>query len=211
MIENYTELPKFKLPDSLISNIKSLDWTELEFSYVADSIHYIFKKFPWKQSSYKNFINKYGILQQRIGTLVSAKLPIVIENQVREYINYKDPAIRLQIVFGGIGGCIIPLHVDETRLSSIVYPIQHTIPAVTNFYKSSYQFNHLSRRGSYDPADCTLIDSIVITNTPVLLNVNCIHSVESYTSISKLNPRISLSIKWQDAMYTELCNYYDNF
>jgi hypothetical protein len=214
MIENYTELPKFKLDDDLINIIATASWVEFEFTHVANR-SWVLERIK-SIGNYKNFIQLYGIFQQKVGTAISAKLPQHIEEHILSKITkifpkeiFGKPVIRAQIVFGGFMSSIIPLHIDETRSSSIVYPITHDESTFTNFYKSSYTVNNQNTRGMIDPSDCKLVDSVVISNVPVLLNVDKIHSVHSNISISKSKPRISVTIKWQDAKYKKLQQYYD--
>jgi len=146
---------------------------------------------------------------QEAGTILSYELPSNIENnlmeQMSEFLDLDKvgkPIIRLQVVYGG---SIIPLHIDQTRGASIVYPIVHSDIAHTNFYSSTYTYNTVGDRGLVDPEDCTLTDTINITTTPVLLNTDKIHAV-SYNKgqITKDNPRISITFKWKESVYNQI-------
>jgi hypothetical protein len=185
-----------KIPVDLELQLGQLDWEKLPVASVS-------KKTDWIQMAYKKKIlfelfRYYGWRCQRIGTLLSSKIPIELENQVRAEISQQlndqlaiDSIIRLQVIYGGE---MIPIHTDIARESSIVYPILHPFFSATAFYKS----NSVIKRGMTPPSLCTPVDSVSIDNYPVILDVSAPHAiVYGKNTYTKKTPRVSLSIKFK--------------
>ena len=207
MIQYYKTLTDFELPSDIVSDIKNLDQGQLEAAMISDRFFYIKvlreEGFSWFEIV--KWFMSYGWLFSKTGTLSTYKLPLDIEHRISEFLkNSVDSSadqnlfLRLQVIYNG---SLVPLHVDRTRSASIIYPIDHSQPAVTKFYKAIGQ----ARRGLCDPTQCEQVDSVLIKHIPVLLNVDEIHSVE-YTagSITKDCPRISLAIKWENRSAAEI-------
>lgn len=207
MIQYYKTLSNFALPSDLVSDIKNLDYSQLEAAMISDRFFYIKalreEGFSWIEIF--KWFKSYGWMFSKTGTLTTYKLPLDIEHRIIEFLKKSVDSsadqnlfLRLQIVYNG---SLIPLHVDRTRSASIIYPIDHSYPALTKFYKTT----NVTRRGMCNPNYCKEVDSILIKNDPVLLNVDEIHSIEyAEGSITKHSPRISLAIKWEHRSVDEI-------
>lgn len=207
MIQYYKTLTNFALPSDLVADIKNLDHARLEAAMISDRYFYIKvlreEGFSWVDII--TWFKSYGWMFSKTGTLSTYKLPLDIEHRVVNYLkNSVDSSadqnlfLRLQVVYNG---SLVPLHVDRTRSASIIYPIDHSQPALTKFYKTS----DVTRRGLCNPNCCMEVDSVLIKHDPVLLNVDEIHSVEyAAGSITKQSPRVSLAIKWEHRSVDEI-------
>ena len=208
MNKNYKLVNDFKLSESLITDIKHMPWVDMVYTTVFDRQHVIDKYLKFRPAEYLSFAKTYGICLQKIGSLVSTKLPSNVEHEIQQKLiavfdkQTADSAkIRLQILFSG---SIFPLHIDQRTSASMIYPVSHLTETSTNFYHHD-EVDKLPR-GVVNPAGCRLIDSIQINDVPVLLNVDSIHSI-TYKSgtLSKLNPRLSITIKWETPnIYSQL-------
>jgi hypothetical protein len=193
----YHQLIDFRLPMELESQLSHLNWQALTVASTT-------KKKDWIRMAYSRkilfeLVKYYGWRCQSIGTLLSFKLSIDLENTIRANIDQRygnqiatEAIIRLQVIFGGE---IIPIHTDIARESSIVYPISHPYASKTQFYNS----NRTGKCGLIPPSWCTLANSISIDNNPVLLDVSVPHAIVYSKNIyTKKVPRISLSLKFKN-------------
>jgi hypothetical protein len=200
MNKNYKLINDLKLSESIIAYVEHTPWVDMVYTTVFDRQHVINKYLKIHPAEYLDFARVYGFLMQKIGSLVSTKLPFDMESEVRkELADFFDKTtaesakIRLQVLFSG---SIFPLHIDQLTHASIVYPVMHETETHTNFYQHD-NYDKLPR-GIINPAGCKLIDSVQIKNVPVLLNVDKIHSVtyEAGTLLT-CRPRLSITIKWE--------------
>jgi hypothetical protein len=196
---NYILAPNLVLPPELTDEIKSLNWSKLPLAFRADQQAFLKQFIQTKKyhnwTSIRGFQRWYGFFAQKIGTLDSYHLPDTLLSKVQNHYNQffnqlnEPPIIRLQIIYGGT---LIPLHIDLTRSTSLIIPIEHEIQANTNFYTSAI---NPTLRGMINPNDCVLNNSIIINRIPGLLDVDQIHSV-TYNKLTRESPRISLNLKW---------------
>jgi hypothetical protein len=192
----YHNITNFKLSSQLEHQLFCIDWKSLpiatvfgrkEFLYNSYVNHFMFDAFKY-----------YGLVLQKIGTMVSPKLPDKLEWDVRNEIKQQwgellcnEVIIRLQIVYGGT---CIPIHIDKTRNSSIIYPILHPHASSTEFY----EYNGPDIRGVLSPRWCKLTQQVIIDKTPVLLDTRSPHAIRySRGTYTKKDPRISLSLKFE--------------
>lgn len=155
------------------------------------------------QWSLHNFARYYGWFAQRIATLRNLELPPDIETQVcrqvTDLFNIKEkPVIRLQVLCDGY---IVPIHVDKTRNTSLVIPVNHTSRCYTEFFTSHSTFDQL-----VDPSTCEKVAEVSIV-LPTLIDTTVPHSVSSPNKIFEIEPRISLTAKWQTCRFAELAQW----
>ena len=192
----YYNINNFKLSSQLEDQLFCLDWQSLPVTTV----------FGKKEIFYDSYINNsmldmfkhYGLVLQKIGIIISSKLPDRLEWDIRNEIKQQfgellsnEVIVRLQMVYGGEG---IPIHIDRTRNSSIVYPISHAAGGSTEFY----EYNGPPIRGMISPQWCKLTQKVVIDRTPVLLDTRSPHAIRyNKGTYTKKDPRISLSLKFE--------------
>lgn len=211
MIQYYKTLTNFVLPSDIVVDIKNLDHTQLEAAMISDRFFYIkvLREDGFSWFEIVKWFKSYGWMFSKTGTLTTYKLPPDIECRVIDFLKNsvdssadKNLFIRLQVVYDG---SVVPLHVDPTRSASIIYPIDHSQPALTKFYKT----NSVARRLLFNPVQCEEVDNVLIKHDPVLLNVDQIHSIEyAAGSITKSTPRISLTLKWENRSVDEISTMF---
>lgn len=197
---HYT-ITNFKLPKKIQQALESIDWKILPVASKFTKIQFL--KMLIKNKILINGLVHYGILLQDASTLVSTRLPQDLEKLVRQYIEKKfgsllatEAIIRLQVVYGGK---VVPIHIDLTRQSSIVYPIKHQHISSTLFYNCK----KVNTRELIDPKKCTLYDEVSVTDMPVLLDTNVPHAVKYTKNLYTYDdPRISLSIKFEKLTFS---------
>lgn len=212
MNPEYIVISELQFDNSLINEIKSLSFTTLELATRYDRNNYIkslrhYHKLSWWQII--KWANYYGWFFSKAGVIDSYRLPIEIENKIllelAKFFGDKviqDCVVRLQVVYDGE---IIPLHIDITRTSSIIYPVSHTGLAYTVFYQRNKAIS--SKEQLFNPTECQEVNRICINDVPVLLDTTKIHSVQyKDTKLTKNNPRISLSIKWKTLKIDQIIN-----
>ena len=203
----YYKINNFKLSNRLEDQLQlfCLDWQALPIATALGK----------KESFYNSYINNcmldtfkhYGLVLQKIGNIISSKLPEKLEWDIRDEIKQQygellsnEVIIRLQIVYGGEG---IPIHIDRTRNSSIVYPISHAQAGSTEFY----EYNGPAIRGMISPQWCKLTQTVVIDRIPVLLDTTSPHAIRySKGTYTKKDPRISLSLKFEKLDFQTVAN-----
>jgi hypothetical protein len=210
-------LSNLKINDSLLEDLKSIDWRQqapvdwskrdraFDIDYIDKLKNIITSKIPLWYA-----IKFYGIFFQKISNILTIKISTSLEEEI--YNNWpflknmpEPPIIRLQIVYGGSR---VPLHIDKTRSVSLIYPLKNHNTAITNFYKSNQKY---PRRGSVNPKTCELVDSIKISQDPVLLNVDQIHDVVFPTNkIDIKDARISLNLKWERMKFEEVLYFFND-
>ena len=208
---HYFVFPKLTLDPKDELELRTFDWTASDPAYritrtgIALQLLTIWQENripPW------NLIQQYGFLFERIGEIRTVHVPDHVSQSILNQWTFlqkmpEKPIIRLQILYGG--ECI-PIHIDRTRSTSLIYPINnHT--ATTNFY--DLQKEPIGR-ALVDPTTCLLTSSITIDQHPVLLDVDCPHDVTyKKNSITFDNPRISLNLKWEDMKFQQVLKYFN--
>lgn len=202
----HLELPDLKLSTELISEIANLNWHTLELALGVTRVFYLkhLLLYCWREKvSPWGFFSNGGPLS--FGNLMTYRFPKHIEDailkELQPYLkNIKEnPTVRLQLIYGGKQ---IAVHVDPTRSISLIYPIKNHDTAYTTFYEPVAP---LPSKGAVNPLNCRQIGAIKIANTPAMFEVNKPHSV-NYTlgTLTKDNPRISLSIKWSKSTFNQI-------
>ena len=200
----HLQLTNLKISDNLVNTISNINW---------QSLTPVFKVSPWfyfchvLQHCYQHKIMPWHFLSNgSVGTLLTYKFPETIENAIKQELyasiyNMKEqPIIRLQVIYGGRH---IAVHTDPTRSVSLVYPISNHNYAKTTFYKGP------STLGVINPADCVLDDYVIIDKHPVMFEVSKPHSVNYPAgTLTKQQPRISLSIKWQHSTFDQIAKHF---
>jgi len=190
------------IADNLRNVLTALPWKNLEVttgfsrSTVLKTITNHYKKWPAK-----SFLKSYGFFLQTIPTLLNLKLPHQLENQVLEQVGshiktVDDPIIRIQVMYGG---CFLPIHIDPTRTASLIIPLANHQRSWTKFYKNQEQ----TSGQLLDPAKCVLFDQVEVL-TPTLIDTKIPHAVWSDYCIKQNQPRLSLTVKWQNVKYLDL-------
>ena len=190
------------LPNHIFEQLQVLDWSKLTLAYdfTKTTLRDEFTRYQHANTansmSWWELIKFYGPILYKTATVLTYKLPGAVEEEILQQwkINFKQleilPTVTLQVVYGGT---IVPLHVDETRNTSLLFPISNHSSAKTNFYKLLDKTLEL-KTGLVNPYRCQRVDSVII-DQPTLLNVDEIHDV-TYNKINKQNPRVTLSLKW---------------
>ena len=208
---HYFVFPKLTLDPNDELELRTFDWTRVKPAYhltrtsIALKLLTIWQEDhipPWK------LIQQYGFLFERIGNFRTVHVPDhVVQSILNQWVFLQEmpekPIIKLQILYGG--ECV-PIHVDRTRSTSLIYPINnHT--ATTNFYDLQKE---LTGRALVDPTTCLLNSSVIIGQHPVLLDVDCPHDITyKRNSITFSNPRISLNLKWSDMKIQQVLKYFN--
>jgi len=200
------QLTDFKLPTDLDLELRYLDWRDMQKISCYDqwvSLKFWARNFSW--TTYKIFFNHYGWLFNRIATLDSYLLDESLTKAVTQYTSdyfqrdlTNEITVRLQVIYHG--SCV-PLHIDPTRTVSLIYPLAHRHTS----YTISHESTELVSPGMVNPLYCREVNRVSADVYPALVDVSNIHSVtfdaKSYT---KLDPRISLAIKWKTLSFAEL-------
>ena len=197
----YYTITNFKLPRKIQQVLENIDWKILPVASKFNKIQLL--KMLIRNKILINGLFHYGILLQDASTLVSTRLPQDLEKLVRQYLEKKfgsllatEAIIRLQVVYGGK---IVPIHIDLTKQSSIVYPIKHKHTSSTLFYNCK----RVNTRELIDPKKCTLYEEVSVTDMPVLLDTNVPHAVKYSKNLYTYDdPRISLSIKFEKLTFS---------
>ena len=192
----YHIIENFKLDKTLEQSLQNIDWKVLPVTTKYNKSKFL--RMLIKNKICFNGLLHYGWCLQKVGNLISLRLPDKLEKNIRQQIKNefgsllsREAVIRLQICYGGE---IIPIHIDLTRQSSIVYPITHEYNSFTVFYSCE----NVNTRELIDPKKCEFLDKVSIADSPVLLNTNIPHSVNYDKNIyTHENPRISLTIKFE--------------
>ena len=201
----YLVLADFKLDTGLVRDLVELDWRRLEVASVFERQDWIL------QARQRNIIWQtlchYGIALQHVGTLLSCKLPLDLEQRILDQTRHLWPKIltdsaiiRLQMIYNG---SIIPIHTDINRESSVVYPIFHHSPGATIFYHCDGTYP----RGMLPPGQCYQRHAVDIKDRATLLDVTVPHSINyAAGTYTRQNPRVSLSFKFKTLGFDTLCS-----
>lgn len=197
MTQNIIPL-SFNLPDKLQTIIKCIDFDSLETAIMFKPGTIL--KMAVKQRILLDCIRYYGVFFKKCGTFISLKLPADVESQIKDHLASfsqelaNKSIIRLQLVYGGE---MVPIHIDQTRSSSIVCPIQHNRISYTIMYNNNPLLEN--RRGLQNPVGMVQVESTVVKDRAVLINTDMPHSVNySKHSFTKADPRVSLTIKFEN-------------
>ena len=210
MSSRYVILQNFCLPSDIEAELKTLAISSLESATKVDRFEHIkiLRKEGVSWLKIISWFNQFGFLFNRVGSINTYKIPETLEKEIIKFISSIDKDLehglnlRIQEI---VDRQIVPLHVDQTKTTSLVYPLHHaqSAPALTKFYQSTAPI----RLGVNDPNKCQEVDSICIDNMPTLLDVTQIHSVEYLPgSITSSDPRISLSFKWSTLSFQQVYN-----
>jgi hypothetical protein len=197
----YHTVTNFKLPNNIEQTLQNINWANLPVATQFDRRHIL--KVLIRNKILIDGLMHYGLFLQHVGTLISYRLPEELEKIIRNQLHIqcssllaREAIIRLQIMYGGK---IVPIHIDLTRQSSIVYPIKHEHNSSTVFYNC----NNLNTRELINPKKCNYVNEVTITDMPMLLDVSIPHSVNYNKNIyTKYVPRISLSIKFEKLTFS---------
>lgn len=208
----YKILDTVTLSDELINRIESLDYRQLKiatrygrYDYIKSLVQY--HKLAWLDIL--GWLTAYGWAFSKAGTIDSCCLPAAVEAAVIEELKtffsehiIKDCVVRLQVVYGGE---LIPLHVDITRTSSMVYPIKHESHSNTVLCKRVAAIT--PNEQFFKQQECSEVVSVSIDKFPVLLDTKAIHGVfYRRGSLTKEHPRVSLTVKWKTLTISEILN-----
>jgi hypothetical protein len=206
----YVILQNFCLPSEIEDELKTLAISSLEPAMKVDRFEHlkILRKERVSWFEIASWFNQFGFLFNRVGSINTYKIPETLEKEIIKFISSIDKdlehglSLRIQEI---VDRQMVPLHVDQTKTTSLVYPLRHnqSSPALTKFYQSTAPV----RLGINNPNKCHEVDSFCIDNMPALLDVTQIHSVEYLPeSITPSDPRISLSLKWSTLSFRQVYN-----
>ena len=137
----YQPLPDVSLSNDIIDAIKNLPWQTMAKRDIYENLnwHNLGKSTSTVvpenlRSEYQSF---YGIENKLVGTMFNFELPVEIEKEIRSQWKFlshfsDQPILRLQIV---CGGSMIPVHVDVTKATSLIYPLANHENCFTQFYE----------------------------------------------------------------------------
>jgi hypothetical protein len=207
MSDWYLKLDDFVIDEDIVQHLRHLDISKLPNLRTKFGPWFYLKKMlskgRWWQSR-----RDYGWFCQNTSEMRSLSLAEDITERIRHRVKAlvgedlaQEAVIRLQLMYGG---SIIPHHIDMTRQVSLVYPVMHDLPSVTEFYDSQYN-NGLERDFvGVDPPNKPAV-SFSIEHKPVLLNTNIVHAVRyAKNSYTKHNPRRSITIKWEHKDFSQI-------
>ena len=139
----YQKLPNISLSNDIVDAVKKLPWQRMAKKDIYENLnwhdleHNTSMGVPENlRSQYQSF---YGPENKLIGTMFNFKLPVEIEQEIRSQWTFltefdDQPIIRLQIV---CGGSLIPVHVDVTKTTSLIFPLANHQNCFTQFYEFS--------------------------------------------------------------------------
>ena len=137
----YQTLPNITLSDDIINAIKTLPWQTMAKRDIYENLN-------WHDVSNNTSIGVsenllpdnqsfYGIDYNLVGTMFNFELPIELDKEIRSQWKFlshfnDQPILRLQIV---CGGSMIPVHVDVTKTTSLIFPLVNHENCFTQFYE----------------------------------------------------------------------------
>jgi hypothetical protein len=139
----YQKLPNISLSNDIVDAVKKLPWQHMAKKDIYENLnwhdleHNTSMGVPENlRSQYQSF---YGSENKLIGTMFNFELPVEIEQEIRSQWTFltefdDQPIIRLQIV---CGGSLIPVHVDKTKTTSLIFPVANHQNCFTQFYEFS--------------------------------------------------------------------------
>jgi hypothetical protein len=161
-----------------------------------NSIKSILKGYLGRQHKLQGFQKIHGIFGQNLASIENYALPKDLEKNILSEIMIlfgtdEIPVVRLQRIHGGNS---IPIHIDMTRHSSLIIPLEHHDNSITNFFK-------------YNGVDCQLIDPLrceywksIEIDRPTLIDTKVPHNVV----LSKNTVRVSITAKWPNTSFNDL-------
>lgn len=202
----YIKHVNLKLPDSIIKDLRQIDWRNLTPTTSFNYKNYL--RAAWTAKFLLDFLFYYKLNLSNLGNVNFFTLPHVMSTSITQELTKILPreivsqaVIRLQVIYGSVG---IPVHIDETRSSSIVYPIYHPHQSETRGFSKNIRE---SPRALQNYRNCTMVSSTIVETCPVLLNTDCPHDVFYSKNVYNIDqPRISLTIKFETVKFTDLAN-----
>ena len=137
----YQKLPNISLSNDIVDAAKKLPWQHMAKKDIYENLNWhdlennTSMGVPENlRSQYQSF---YGPENKLIGTIFTLQLPVEIEQEIRSQWAFltefdDQPIIRLQIV---CGGSQIPVHVDLTKTTSLIFPVANHQNCFTQFYE----------------------------------------------------------------------------
>lgn len=137
----YQKLPNVTLSNDIINSIKNLPWQTMAKRDIYENLnwHDLGKSTSTGvpenlRSEYQSF---YGVENKLVGTMFNFELPVEIEQEIQSQWKFlshfsDQPILRLQIV---CGGSMIPVHVDVTKTTSLIFPLANHENCFTQFYE----------------------------------------------------------------------------
>lgn len=195
-----------KLPDNIVEDLLQIDWCNLTPTTSFNYKNYL--RAAWRAGFLLDLLFHYKLNLSNLGNVKNFTLPQATLKSITHELTKILPqeivsqaVIRLQVIYGGVG---IPVHIDETRYSSIVYPIYHPCRSETRFFSKNIK---KLTRGLQNYQNCTIVSSTIVETCPVLLNTDWPHDVFYSKDVYTVNqPRISLTIKFEAITFTELAD-----
>ena len=144
----YQKLPNISLSNDIVDAAKKLPWQHMAKKDIYENLNWhdlennTSMGVPENlRSQYQSF---YGPENKLIGTIFTLQLPVEIEQEIRSQWTFltefdDQPIIRLQIV---CGGSLIPVHVDITKTTSLIFPVANHQNCFTQFYEFSEDIRH---------------------------------------------------------------------
>lgn len=203
----YLKLDDFVIDEDIVEHLRDMDISKLPNLRTKFGPWYYLRKMlakgRWWQSR-----KDYGWFCQNTSEMRSLKidddLTERIRQRVRELVGHdlaQEAVIRLQLMYSG---SIIPHHIDMTRQASLVYPVLHDRPSVTEFYHSQYNNGQERDFVGVEPPNRPAV-SFSIETKAVLLNTNIVHAVRYAKNAYTLDhPRRSITIKWEHKDFSQI-------
>jgi len=195
----FLKFPKWDITENLRFSVINSDYKNFvttTSSSKLNSIKSILKGYLGRKYRLHGFQKIHGIFGQNLASLenyaLSTNLEKSILSEIMMVFNTNEiPVVRLQRIHGGNS---IPIHIDMTRHSSLIIPLENHDNSITNFF-------------TYDGVDCQLIDPLrckywksVEIDCPTLIDTKVPHNVV----LSKNTTRVSITAKWSNTSFNDL-------
>jgi hypothetical protein len=194
----YQTLPNISLSNDIVAAVKKLPWQRMAKKDIYENLNWHDLEYNTSmgvpedlRSQYQSF---YGLENKLIGTMFNFELPAEIEQEIRSQWTFltefdDQPIIRLQIV---CGGSMIPVHVDITKTTSLIFPVANHKNCFTQFYEFSediklWQDHYANIKDPSWPL-CETPASIVNLPEYCQAELAASHSTVNFFSMTRIQP-----------------------
>lgn len=194
----YQTLPNTSLSNDIVAAVKNLPWQRMAKKDIYENLNWHDLEYNTSmgvtedlRSQYQSF---YGTENNLVGTMFNFELPIELDKEIRSQWKFlshfnDQPILRLQIV---CGGSMIPVHVDVTKTTSLIFPLVNHENCFTQFYEFSediklWQEHYANIKDPSWPL-CETPASIVNLPEYCQAELAVSHSTVNFFSMSRLQP-----------------------